>query len=145
MKQLVWNRVSLVILFVIAVLIGAASLRPETGSQLQVRGSTFAVLLADTAAETEQGLSGRQDLPSDQAMLFMFNKPDIRCFWMKDMKFNLDMVWLDHNKQVNAIEQNVSPGTYPDSFCHVNARYVLEFNAGTVRQLGLKIGDKFRF
>src|SRR3989344_8540481 len=100
----------------------------------------------DSSAEREKGLSGRTGLGTDQAMLFVFDHADKYCFWMKDMKFSIDIVWLDSTKKIVHFERNVSPETYPNAFCpKQNARYVVEVNAGTVQNTGLKTGDKINF
>lgn len=102
-----------------------------------VAGQSFNIERADTEASRKKGLSGRDSIGAKDAMLFVFDKPGQRCMWMKDMKFSIDMVWLDASKRIVAIEHNVSPDTYPKNFCHDNAQYVLEFAAGTAKRLGL--------
>src|SRR3990167_108779 len=99
--------------------------------------------IVDTSAEREKGLSGRTSLGADQAMLFVFDTADKYCFWMKDMKFPIDMVWLDSSKKVVHMEQNVDPSTYPHSFCsETGALYVVEVNAGIIQKTGLKTAAK---
>lgn len=98
-----------------------------------------------TAAQRAQGLSGRDNLANDSAMIFTFDDVGQRCFWMKDMKFSIDMVWLDSSKHVVAIEKNVSPQTYPHSFCHDNTKYVIEFAANTTESMHLVTDDTFDF
>lgn len=101
---------------------------------------------AATQSEQERGLSYRQSLGKNNAMLFVFQQPAQECFWMKDMNFPLDIIWLDANKQVVHIEQNVSPSTYPNSFCPpVAAKYVVEVNAGSTAGGKLKLGDRISF
>ncbi len=78
------------------------------------------VRVADTEAKQIQGLSGFKVLPPDQGMLFLFKRVDYYAFWMKDMQFPLDIVWVKHissnNYKVVGIVQNVSPDTYPQVF-----------------------------
>ncbi len=102
-----------------------------------IAGQQFNIERADTDALRQKGLSARDSIGARDTMLFVFDNPAQRCFWMKDMKFSIDMVWLDAAKQIVAIEHNVSPNTYPQNFCHDNAQYVLEFAAGTAKALGL--------
>lgn len=108
---------------------------------LVLAGKKFNTEVVDTQATRERGLSGRESLAQDSAMLFVFDTQDQECFWMKDMKFAIDMVWLDENKKVTAIEQNVTLESYPRDYCH-NSKYVVELQAGTVAKLGLKVGDQ---
>ena len=63
------------------------------------------------------------------------------------MNFNIDMIWLDSDKRVVSIEEDVSPDTYPDKFCpDTPAKYVLEINSGLSGQLGFRdSGAKLKF
>lgn len=102
--------------------------------------------VARTPDALHQGLSGRSSLDDDRGMLFVFERPDTYCFWMKDMKFNLDIVWLDDTKRVVFIERDIAPDTYPNTLCPDRpARYVLEVNAGLSRRAGVQVGDQVSF
>lgn len=96
---------------------------------------------AITPQQLERGLSGRYKLPTGTAMIFVFDQPSNQCMWMKQMRFSLDMVWLAQDKKIHKIIKNLSPDTYPESFCADNTKYVLELNPDTVEKLGLNIGD----
>src|SRR5207237_7364107 len=72
---------------------------------------------ADSPRERQLGLSGRQSMTPSHAMLFVFDQPSDACMWMKDMEFDLDMVWLNADKEITKIQENISPETYPESFC----------------------------
>lgn len=101
---------------------------------------------AITELAREQGLSGRANLPRDHAMVFVFGHPDSYCFWMKDMRFGLDMLWLDERKRVIMVQHNVQPDTYPQTFCpRKPAYYVLEVGAGIARESGVVEGDTVKF
>ena len=115
---------------------------PYKHVKVSINSSVFDALVSDTPALQEQGLSGFKNLEKNELMLFVFEKPERTSFWMKDMLFPIDIVWLDSNKKVIFIEQNVSPNTYPKVFGPVvPAQYVMEFNAGTTARLGTKKGD----
>ncbi len=97
---------------------------------------------ADTNDSRSKGLSGITDLLPDHGMLFVFDEAEEACMWMKDMKFSLDIVWLDLNQKIVKIEENISPETYPKSYCSDEpAKYVIELNAGVTRQAGFKTGQ----
>lgn len=96
---------------------------------------------ATTPAQWTAGLSGRGHMPQNTAMLFIFNGADRECIWMKDMKFNLDILWLDSEQKIIRLQDNVSPRTYPKSFCADRTKYVMELNAGMAERLGLQVGD----
>ncbi len=102
--------------------------------------------IADTPAAQALGLGGRAGISANAAMLFVFSESERYGFWMKDMRFSIDMIWLDENKNVVFIKDNVSPATFPEVFMpNAPARYVLEVNAGFAKENGVKIGSKINF
>ena len=102
--------------------------------------------VAQTPAEKERGLSGRDYLESNEGLLFIFNQSGFYPFWMKDMKFPIDIVWISEDKKVIDISENISPETYPQTFTSkLPARYVLEVNAFWIRKSGIKLGDAVSF
>ena len=115
------------------------------GICLKANTECFDLEVADTDAKRMKGLSDRTDLPQNKGMIFMFDQPEEQCFWMKDMKFNIDIIWVDEQKSILKIKENLSPDTYPDSFCADNTKYVLEFNQGFAAKYGLKVGTKLQF
>jgi uncharacterized membrane protein (UPF0127 family) len=138
------NKRSLLIIGgVVALLVLIAGLLYERGQgpQITIKSHRFAVEVADTDATRSRGLSGRPSIGQHQAMLFIYDQPGMRCFWMKDMRFSIDMVWLNPDKKVVNIERDISPATYPTNFCHNNAQYIVELAAGTAAQLHLQTGD----
>lgn len=100
-------------------------------------------------AETEEarikGLSGRSELKAQTGMLFVYDNPGRQCIWMKEMNFNLDIIWLDEAKKITKIKQNVPPSSYPDSYCTDNTKYVIELNSGDAAKLQLADGNKLEF
>lgn len=112
--------------------------------ELTVNNKKYVLEIKDTDAERQQGLSGRESFPSANVMLFSFDTNTQRCFWMKNMKFDIDIVWLDERKQVVAVEHSVSPSSYPKSYCH-DSKYVAEFVAGTAKVNGISRGTQFDF
>ncbi len=91
----------------------------------------YRIELAKTPSQLELGLTDRPCYPSDGALLFMFPTDDKFGIWMKNMKFNIDTIWLDSNKKIVHIEHNMAPESYPRVFYpQADARYVLEINAG---------------
>jgi uncharacterized membrane protein (UPF0127 family) len=97
--------------------------------------------IADTDASREQGLSDRPSLPVDSGMLFVFDTPGQYGFWMKDMHFPLDMVWINVDKTVAGVTKDILPSTYPSIFPPPNSiSYVLEINVGSAEKFGLVSG-----
>lgn len=102
--------------------------------------------VASTTEDEEKGLGGRDSMPEDQGMLFVFDNPGIYSFWMKDMQFSLDMVWIGQDKKVVGIASDISPSTYPDVFMADSAiLYVLELNSGAAERFGISTGTKLEF
>ena len=76
-------------------------------------------------------------------MLFKYDEPGIYGIWMKDMKFAIDVIWLDGGYRVIKIAENVRPDSFPKVFePNQPALYVLEVNAGFAARNGIKAGDK---
>ena len=106
----------------------------------------LSLIIASTSAEQGLGLGGRSSLPAGEGMLFIFSAPGNYGFWMKDMRFPIDMIWMDSNFIVTHIEQNVSPDTYPQSmYPGVDSLYVLEVNAGYAQKNNLSAGETLDF
>lgn len=99
--------------------------------------------IADTLGERVQGLSYRDKIEKDKGLLFIFDNSDFHGIWMKDMRFSIDIIWLDQNLQVIHMEESVSPDTYPDTFSpNKKALYVLEVYDGFVSDNNILMGDQ---
>jgi uncharacterized membrane protein (UPF0127 family) len=108
----------------------------------------YSLRVADTPELRTKGLSNTKSLPRGEGMLFVFKTANHACFWMKDMNYALDMVWLDADKKVVNLQANVQPSTYPDeSFCSRNKRalYVIELNAGEIENAHIGLGQTLKF
>jgi uncharacterized membrane protein (UPF0127 family) len=117
----------------------------DAARQLRVHDQVYNLEVADTPGERQQGLSGRASLPPDAGMLFAYQEESELCFWMKDMHFPLDIIWLDAQRTVVHLEGHVSPDTYPGNFCAANAQYVIELNAGQAAHAGIETGQTLDF
>lgn len=102
--------------------------------------------VARTTAARAKGLGGRSCIGPDQGMLFVFNRPATYSFWMKDMRFPLDIIWISARHRVVGIKTNVSPASFPKTFQnYIPAQYVLEIGAGRAAELGLHDGSPLQF
>ena len=118
----------------------------ETGTYICIKEHCYDVEIADEGVERMNGLMRRESMESDKGMRFVFDAPAPHlAFWMKNTLIPLDMVWVDQNMHIVAIEHNVPPcktqecPTYdPGS---VPARYVLEINGGLAHKYGFVVGD----
>lgn len=106
------------------------------------------VEVADSEVEHAKGLMFRESLPGNCGMLFVFVGESQYIFWMKNMNFPLDIIWVGRDKKVIDISRNVSPcgsssceGILPRG----KAMYVLEVNAGFSDTNQIKIGEQAYF
>ncbi len=100
------------------------------------------VFVAGTPSEQARGLSGVPVLVENTGMMFIFSESRIPEFWMKDMQFALDMIWIDETLTIVDIHQNVTPDTYPKTFSPVQpVSAVIEVTAGVIEKLGVGVGD----
>jgi uncharacterized membrane protein (UPF0127 family) len=99
--------------------------------------------VADTDGSRHRGLSGRPGLAQGEGMFFVFPSAGYWGMWMKDMRFAIDILWVDSGGTNVHIESNVSPATYPQVFePPAPARYVLELPAGFAAARGIAEGMK---
>ena len=116
-------------------------------NKVSINNQEIKVEIADDFYKIKQGLSYREKLDKDRGMLFVFNDKNERIFWMKDMNFPLDIVWIDDNKIVG-IEKNCLPGgSNPEKqyYSKIPVNYVLEVNGGFADKNNIKIGDEVTF
>ena len=117
---------------------------PAASYRLSLSGGVYNLTTAVTEAEQEQGLGDRDGLPPTEGMLFWNADTAQRCFWMKDMRFSIDMLWVGHDKKVVKIEHSVSPDTYPQTYC-ADAQYVIELHAGAAAKEHIVVGRRLQF
>ncbi len=87
------------------------------------------VEVADTEQKRVQGLSGRNSMDNSNGMLFVFDTADYHEFWMKDMKFPIDIIWIGEDLKVVSIDSSVQPSSYPKRYRPTRpARYAIETN-----------------
>jgi uncharacterized protein len=110
-------------------------------------GKTIDVEIARTSEEQSRGLMYREQLNESSGMLFIFNDPTIRYFWMKNTLIPLDIIFIDENKSIINIEDAIPCKNDPCSTYSSKrgAKYVLEVNQGYCLMNGIKEGDKIRF
>lgn len=102
--------------------------------------------LAILPEEQTLGLSGRKELKENEGMLFIFQKPTKSYFWMKDMNFPIDIIWINTSREMISFKKNASPDLFPEVYGPPkDSVYVLEVNAGFVEKNNLKEGDKVTF
>lgn len=140
------NRMSAGLLgFVVLMVTLGAGCQQQPGSSLptvsvRLGNQTFVLEVADTDSARQRGLMYRSSLPDDRGMLFVFDDEITRGFWMKNVPFALDIVFLDSGgkvvsiRQMKAFDESTTSSIYP-------ARYAIELKAGVAEKAGIKAGD----
>lgn len=147
MESLVKYRVGLVIVGLLFVLPGLGLAKPAVPSwrdtypwstevaAVTVGETELQAEIADTPELQQRGLGYRDELAPGTAMLFVFDDESVRTFWMKGMRFCLDIVWIEAGRVIGAAE-NVCPMPDADSAdlprysSEMPVSYVLEVPAG---------------
>jgi len=130
---------------VILILSSGICYADSTSPQVCHQNDCVAVEVVSKQDDMERGLMYRTSLDQNKGMLFIFAYDDRHQFWMKNMHFNLDMLWISNGKRIVYIGQNIPacnadpcPVYTPDN----EARYVLELNSGYTTMHHWKVGDK---
>lgn len=113
------------------------------GTSVTIHGTRISVDIADTEIKREQGLSSRDVLPDGSGLLMIFESDVSPGIWMKDMRFPIDIIWIDKDWKIVEVTQSVAPDTYPSVFYPKNSlvRYVLELPAGFSDIHNIQAGD----
>jgi len=132
------------ILFLLFTISQADAVSPQVCHQ----DNCVSVEVVSKDADMERGLMFRTGLGPGKGMLFVFSFDDKEQFWMKNMHFNLDMLWISHDGHIVYLGKNIPactadpcPVYTPDKA----ARYVLEINSGYTSSHHWNIGDKLEF
>lgn len=112
---------------------------------MSIGGFTFQTETARTRQEHEKGLSGRNSLGNDQGMLFMFPKEGVYSFWMKDMKFPIDIIWIGKDATIKGYVAHVKPDSYPALYQPgERILYALEVPDGFIEKHSIGVGEKVK-
>lgn len=108
---------------------------------VSINKTAIPVSIADTDKKRELGLSGTPSLTKGSGKLFIFQHPGEYGFWMKDMKYDLDLVWIDAAFRIVDVTKGVTPASYPNVFyAKEPVLFVLEVNSGESELLKLTPG-----
>jgi len=114
-------------------------------TQIIFKNVSVVIQVSDTVFLRAQGLSGRKELKDGEGMWFDFGRevpPSSLGFWMKEMNFPIDIIWVSGGLNVTFIKQNALSSSYPEVFSpSLAGRYVLEVPAGFSQKYGVSIGD----
>ena len=112
----------------------------------KINNYAFKLYIAKTPKDKEIGLSKYKNLAKDTGMLFSFDKPDYYSFWMKQMKFPIDIIFIKDGKIVTIYKNVTPPKKTTDELLIYKPQepssMVLEINTGRCDKYKLKEGDK---
>lgn len=123
----------------------------EDQIQIKIKDFEITAAVADSPDEHKKGLSGREEIPLDWGMLFVFSESKPHIIWMKDMEFAIDVVWIGADKKIVDIAENVPPEPHKKDnqltryTPRNSAKYILEYNAGLSSLNNIQIGDTVEF
>lgn len=148
-KKIIISLIMALVLIVIAVFVRQIWVGDrEALSIADINGNIFNVEIADSVFSRFRGLRGRESLDEDKGMLFIFEEKSSPVFWLKGVKFPLDIIWIDDDIVVGIEENATSEKSIPAegiklySFKDRPVNMVLEINAGFSDKLDISVGDK---
>ncbi|MCL2335340.1 MAG: DUF192 domain-containing protein [Endomicrobia bacterium] len=114
---------------------------------VSMAGKRLNLFTAKSGPAQEQGLSYRKEVPED-GMIFLFDATARQVFWMKDMNFPIDIIWIASDKVVGmaenaAPEPNTAQRNLRQYYSPENVNIVVELKAGEAKRLGIKTGSLF--
>jgi uncharacterized protein len=120
--------------------------REKEKIEVQIQDQYLNVWVSENEKERNMGLSYRDSINRDEGMLFLFQEEIVPLFWMKNMNFPIDIIWINSQKEVVEITEKIHPETYPQTFSpSIPIKYVIEVNAGWCSENEIKKGDKLYY
>lgn len=116
-------------------------------SIIKINNQQLTVEIATKPSHISKGLSGRTQLSSSKGMLFIFDTPHIPTFWMKNMNFALDLIWIRSGKIID-FTKNAKPEGFNPKVIYSpleETDMVLEVNSGYIERSNISLGDKIEF
>jgi uncharacterized membrane protein (UPF0127 family) len=124
--------------------VGMPSPTSGTVETITVGSTPFSVEIATTDDEKAKGLMGRESLPDNSGMWFVFDGPVQEKFWMQGMVIPLDLIFVGQDMKVVHTIENAVPGSTELLTSPTPFQYVLEINAGKIAKGGIKVGDEVK-
>jgi uncharacterized protein len=135
-----------ILVFIVLLSIVITNLNKKT-PQVTVNDKTFKVLVAKTDQEKQIGLSNKKNLPQNEGMLFLFANPGFYSFWMKEMEFPIDIIYIKGDK-VTTIIKNAQPPSDNENLTTFQPKKesdkVLEVNAGDADKYKITEGSTIK-
>ena len=128
----------------------AGSIKSATSGYFSLpdKSKIFVSRILTTPMQKQMGLSGVKvnEFSENEGAFFWFDRVGMRNFWMPDTYFNLDIIYLDRDFKIIALEKNVKhhpsrKGKIPTARPQI-AQHVLEIKSGTELSKKIKVGMK---
>lgn len=131
----------LVVIVASIVAFAITTFRPTV--EVKMGSGVFQLWVAKDEPSRVTGLSGVEKLKPNGGLLMAFASDEEWGIWMKDMKVDLDIIWLDQDKKVVHTVKNAAAALGTDkTFVPTKpARYVVELPAGSAQKYGIKTGQ----
>lgn len=133
-----------VVVILVAVLVISLILGNKKTTKVSVNNKAFNVSVARTDEDRQIGLSKKNKLDENQGMFFIFDVPNYYSFWMKEMKFPIDIIYINGNKVITVIENAKPPSSSSSDLTlykpDEKSDKVLEINAGLSKKYNIKKG-----
>jgi uncharacterized membrane protein (UPF0127 family) len=135
----------LAVVIFLVILVTNFVLRNNKPIQVSLGDQNFNIELAQTDLEKQIGLSKTEKLPENEGMLFLFDQPDYYAFWMRDMKFPIDIIFINGNKVTTIISNALPPSKTNGNLATFQPKEksdkVLEVNAGVAKKYNIEEGS----
>lgn len=143
MKRLISLIIAITIIIVITVIYSRIPSR-KILDLIRINGTEISVEVVKSPRDIEKGLGGRSKLSDKEGMLFIMPSYDRHTFWMKDMKFPIDIIWIDKEVIVDIsknipVEKRIPLSIYQPQ---KPVNFVLELNSGFSDKYRIRVGDK---
>jgi len=118
---------------------------------IQIGSKNYEIYITESRENQTTGLAAFEEIKENQGMIFEFPEEDYHAFWMKNMKFDIDMIFLDQNNQVIQIFENVQKSSYKSDtdfqtyMPKLKSKFVIEIKSGETKKNGLRTGDVIIF
>lgn len=112
-----------------------------------IGNNSYKLYAPNTTSEQQRGLAVFDYLANEQGMIFRGNPVGVQGVWMKDMKFNIDIIWVDKDNRIIHLVKNASKDSYPTIFQNPDSTasaYIIELSAGQLEAHSIKVGDEVR-
>lgn len=113
-------------------------------ANMTVSGVAITAEIADTPALRERGLMGRDSLPENHGMLFVYADEQIRSFWMRNTPIPLDIAFIDGNGSIVNVA-TMQPNSDDSTLSEGAAMYALEMTAGWFEKNEIGVGARVQF